>query len=66
MSEAMMNQGKICFKTCLKQVRIPVPYLTVLSALHPISGSGSATFQTAFDHWFLCEVLNGIGGHSIL
>lgn len=65
-SEAMMGQGKICFKTCLKQVRIPVPFLVSLSASHPVCGPDAVTFQAAFDDWMLVETLNSIGGHSIL
>lgn len=55
-------EGKLCFRTCAKEVRIPVPYLQKIGA----AATDAESFQKAFDHWMLLEILNGIGGHSIL
>jgi len=58
----MIAEGKLCFCTCPKEVRIPAPYLQKLAA----GAVDAEAFQKVFDHWLLCEILNGIGGHSIL
>lgn len=64
--EVMMREGTICFQTCTKQVKVPLPYLEKLADATYAAETEPASFQAAFDHWFLCELLNAIGNHSIL
>jgi hypothetical protein len=65
----MLAAGKISFRTCSRAVRLPGSYiLKLVQALYP-AGSTSGEpcdFTEAFDHWFLCEILTAIGGHSML
>ena len=67
-AKIMMDQGRISFQTCSRTARFPAKYITVLAqaSYPPVSGGEPATFDDAFDHWLLCELLNAIGGHSIL
>ena len=64
----MMGQGKISFRTCSHTARLPATYITELAraSYPPVPGGEPASFDDAFDHWLLCEMLNAIGGHSIL
>jgi len=65
----MLGAGKISFRTCAKAVRLPGSYILQLAqASHPaVSTSGEPrSFIEAFDHWFLCEILTALGGHSML
>jgi hypothetical protein len=62
----MMNEGKICFKTCFSQVKVPMPYIEKLARATYALDIEPTSFQAAFDHWLLCEFLNAIGTHSIL
>ncbi|KAF8164427.1 hypothetical protein BJ912DRAFT_863835, partial [Pholiota molesta] len=64
--DVMMNEGKICFKTCFSQVKVPVPYIEMLARGIYTHDIEPTSFQAAFDHWLLCEFLNAIGTHSIL
>jgi len=65
---AMVAEGKICFKTCSKQMKIPAPYLFKLATQeYPTPGPLSFdSFSQAFEHWILTECLASIGSHSIL
>jgi hypothetical protein len=67
MRATMLAHGKISFRTCLRQVRFPASYFAILSGLnygtlHPELTS----LDKAIEHWILVELLNAIGGHSIL
>lgn len=62
----MLSEGKISFKTCPRQVRIPASYLARLSEVSYSTDSEPKSLEEAIDHWLLCEILNGIGQHSIL
>lgn len=64
----MLAAGKISFRTCSRSVRLPGSYILGLAqASYSLSVSGEPrTFVEAFDHWFLCEILTAIGGHSML
>jgi hypothetical protein len=64
----MMGQGRISFRTCSCTARFPAKYITGLAqaSYPPVLGEEPASFDDAFDHWLLCELLNAIGGHSIL
>ncbi len=67
--QAMLTAGKISFHTCSRAVHLPGSYiLRLVQALYP-AGSTSGkphSFTEAFNHWFLCEILTAIGGHSML
>lgn len=64
----MMGQGRISFRTCSRTARLPGKYIIGLAqtSYPPVPGGEPASFDNAFDHWLLCELLNAIGGHSIL
>ena len=67
--QAMLGAGKFSFRTCLKSARLPGSYILGLAhAPYPsLSASGKPqSFSEAFNHWFLCEILAAIGGHSML
>ena len=67
--QAMLAAGKISFRTCMKLARLPGSYILGLThASYPsLSALGEPrTFSEAFGHWFLCEILAAIGGHSML
>ncbi|KAF8218922.1 hypothetical protein L208DRAFT_1345548, partial [Tricholoma matsutake] len=57
---------KICFRTCLKEARLPLSWLVKL-AHHRYSGDVEpSSFHAAVHHWLLCKCINAIGSHSIL
>ncbi|TFK18358.1 hypothetical protein FA15DRAFT_709940 [Coprinopsis marcescibilis] len=59
----LFNQhGSMVFQTCMRQVSLSSEYLLSLAAAPGSSGS----FKSTFAHWFLTELINAIGGHSIL
>ena len=63
----MLAAGKISFRTCPRTVKMPGSYILKLARYaYPSSSGEPQTFAQAFDHWFLCEILSGIGGHSML
>ncbi|KAF9473603.1 hypothetical protein BDN70DRAFT_816990 [Pholiota conissans] len=64
--EAMIDAGKICFKTCISQMKVPAKHIIVLARGTYTSNAEPHSFQAAFDHWLLCEILNSLGNHSIL
>lgn len=62
----MVAAGKISFRTCMKSAHLPGSYLLGLAQSPYPSLSEPHNFSEAFDHWFLCEILTAIGGHSML
>lgn len=65
---ALIKTGTICFKTCIKLAKIPASHIQMLAkAVYPSPDEPElATFYHAFDHWFLCQLLNVVGTHTIL
>jgi hypothetical protein len=63
---AMLENGKVCFRTCFKEARLPLSWVVKLARLSYAGNSEPSSFSTAIDHWLLCECLNAIGSHSIL
>jgi hypothetical protein len=63
---AMLANGKVCFRTCFKEARLPLSWLTKLARLPYAENTEPSSFSSAVDHWLLCECLNAIGSHSIL
>lgn len=63
---AMLANGKICFKTCLKEARVPLSWLVKLAGIPYSTNMEPSSFSAAVHHWLLCECLNAIGSHSIL
>ncbi|KAF8220309.1 hypothetical protein L208DRAFT_1334555, partial [Tricholoma matsutake] len=63
---AMLANGKICFKTCLKEARVPLSWLVKLAGISYSTNMEPSSFSAAVHHWLLCECLNEIGSHSIL
>jgi len=63
-----MDHGKLVFKTCIKQLKVPALFLYRLaSESYPTVGPNPFhSLQQTFDHWFLTELLSSIGNHSIL
>lgn len=61
----MLADGKVCFRTCLSKAIIPASYILRLSEAQYPSDLFEC-FQDAFDHWMLCEILNGIASHTII
>ena len=66
--QALIKEGTICFKTCMRLAKIPISYLRSLAAAtYPSSNDVELlTFYHAFDHWLLIQLLNAIGGHTII
>jgi hypothetical protein len=65
----MITEGKISFHTCARSAHLPGPYILELArkSYPAVSASGEPrTFAEAFEHWFLCEILTAIGGHTML
>jgi hypothetical protein len=63
---AMIAEGTICFKTCLREARIPISYLKCLLNLDSSPNQEAHSFQEAIDHWLLCQCLGALGSHSTL
>lgn len=61
----MLAHGKVCFRTCYQRASLPASYILKLAEQHYPTPEFK-NFQDAFDQWFLCEVLNAIGNHTIL
>jgi hypothetical protein len=62
---ALLVEGKIVFHTCYHQVEVPATYLVrIMRAPHANGDTNSVS--NAVHHWFLTEVLNAIGNHTIL
>lgn len=59
MNNAMVREGKISFRTCARQVTIPVTYMLDSAAY------GTVDSVKDYEHWLLVEVLNAIAGHSV-
>lgn len=63
---AMLANGKICFRTCFKEARLPLSWLIRLAHFPYAEDAEPPSFLAAVEHWLLCECLNAIGSHSIL
>lgn len=52
----------------MRLAKIPISYVRSLAAAtYPSSNDVELlTFYHAFDHWFLIQLLNAIGGHTII
>ena len=66
--QAMAAEGKIVFKTCIKQANIPITFLKrLVNQSYPTSGTKPfLSFEQAFDHWLLCELISSIRNYTIL
>jgi hypothetical protein len=67
--QIMVAAGKVSFRTCARAARLPGSYVLGLAqkSYPSLSVSGEPhTFADAFSHWFLCEILAAIGGHTML
>lgn len=62
----MLKEGKISFKTCSRQVRIPASHFATLSLQVYDPSLEPSSLENAVHHWLLVEILNAIGNHSIL
>ncbi|KAI0311373.1 hypothetical protein OF83DRAFT_1087743 [Amylostereum chailletii] len=63
--EAMRRQGTISFRMCFSTARIPAEYVISLAAEVYAGGREPRTFEDAFDHWMLTQILTSIGGHTM-
>lgn len=62
----MLAEGKVAFKTCFKQAYFPASWLAKLARAEYDGISEPRSFQEAADYWFLVEILNAIGSHTVL
>lgn len=62
----MLAEGKICFRTCFHQARIPISHLDTLTQASYSLDKEPHSVRDAIDHWLLCELLVAIGGHTIV
>jgi hypothetical protein len=62
----MVAEGKICFKTCYAQARIPASHLVSMAQALYSPNAGPQTLHDAIHHWLLVEILTAIGNHSIV
>ena len=60
----LMENGKIGFKTCFKEVLVPTPYIIALAKQHQDTVEGMPTFYRHVESWLLWEFAGGIGHHS--
>jgi hypothetical protein len=63
---AMASMGTLSFRTCFRSVRFPAGYFVKLATADYSPGSEPASFSDAYHSWFLVEILNSIGNHSIM
>ncbi|KAI0362327.1 hypothetical protein OH77DRAFT_1528529 [Trametes cingulata] len=65
LADSLMEHGKFSIRTCFRQVLIPFPYM--LDLIHRALARGERDLIKIKIHtWFLLEILNAIGGHSML
>ncbi|KAI0354352.1 hypothetical protein OH77DRAFT_1548247 [Trametes cingulata] len=64
-ADSMIEQGKFSIRTCYRQLLIPFTYLRKLVRRTLASGDRDRV-RVNVDNWFLLEILNAIGGHSML
>lgn len=64
--QAMMQEGKISFRTCFGEARVPASYLVRLGEKEYQAESEPASLKAALHHWLLVECINAIGGHSMM
>ncbi|KAJ3751752.1 hypothetical protein EV360DRAFT_75949 [Lentinula raphanica] len=65
--ERLLSLGTISFKTCTRKMQVPASYL--LKLLDSSNDSGMEQLYNVKDnifHWFLVQMLNGIGFYNIL
>lgn len=65
---ALASEGKITFKTCAKQAKVPVAFIDkLIQQPYPTNSTPPfLSFEQAFDHWLLSELISCIGAHTIL
>lgn len=61
----MMAEGKICFRTCFSQARIPMSYIQRLMGASHSPDREPHSAHDAIEHWLLYELLSAIGSHTI-
>ncbi|KAF8186505.1 hypothetical protein K438DRAFT_1765277 [Mycena galopus ATCC 62051] len=70
--ETDMANGTIVFRSCVRSVRVPLPFLIGLHrAFYPVLNDSAMptpplTLQDAIDDWLLTDILGSIGDFSIL
>ncbi|EPQ49961.1 hypothetical protein GLOTRDRAFT_123678 [Gloeophyllum trabeum ATCC 11539] len=62
----MAREGKISFRTCFRQVRMPASYIIQLATAVYDGTTEPRDFMSAIEDWLLTETLNAIGGHSFM
>ena len=68
----MAKEGKFCFATCSKTVKVPVGYFLKRAKdiytprPEQLDYTLSQSLSDFFHHWCLLEIINGLGGHSLL
>jgi hypothetical protein len=62
----MLLEGKISFRTCFKDARVPLSWLLKLASQEYGADKEPHSLMDAVHHWLLCKCLNVIGGHSRL
>lgn len=62
----MLREGRIAFKTCFKYAYFPASYLGTLAKAEYAGDLEPLSFYDAVDYWFLTEILNAIGSHTML
>lgn len=63
---AMIAQGKISFRTCIKDARLPASHLIRLAQVTYVPSKEPHSFMDAVNHWLLVETLTAIGSHSMV
>jgi hypothetical protein len=61
----MIRNGKVSFKTCYQTALIPASYVIHLASEDYANDTEPGSFREALHHWFLCEILNAIGNHTV-
>ena len=63
---AMISEGKISFRTCTQEARIPTSYLIKLASREYSMSDEPGNLSQSIHHWMLTECLSAIGAHSML
>ncbi len=64
--QGMVDHGKLSFRTCAAEVRLPCEFLVRLLR-NPFSiYHTTATRKQALHHWLLTELLTAVGGHTMI
>jgi hypothetical protein len=64
--DRLAGAGTFHLATCFRTVRYPVEHVLRLAQVHYNPEAEPASFQEAFDFWFLYQCLIAIGRHNIL